>query len=235
MKLTVGSLFAGIGGFDLGLERTGGFKTVWQVEIDPYARRVLEKQWPNVLRWDDVRTFPPKPIKQWKCDVICGGFPCQDISDAGKRQGIDGERSGLWSEFARVLRVLRPRYVIVENSAAIVGRGLGRVLGDLSEIGFDAEWSVVSACSMGALHRRERMLIVAHANVKQSRQCWGKRFAEICNKEWNLCKWPGESEPVRMVDGVPNRLDRNHCLGNAIIPQIVQMIGNGILAIENVK
>ena len=228
-KLTVGSLFAGIGGFDLGLERTGGFETVWQVEIDPYARRVLERHWPKVPRWEDVRTFPPEPIDRWRCDVICGGFPCQDISNAGKRAGISGERSGLWSEFARVLRLLRPRIVIVENSGAIVGRGLGQVLGDLSKIAFDAEWSIVSACSLGAPHTRERMLIVAHANDEQPGQCWGQQFAEGCDQKRHLCQWPSEPEPVRMADGLPDRLDRNRCLGNAIVPQIAQLIGHGIM------
>ena len=171
--VTVGSLFSGIGGIELGLERSSNeyarFKTVWQVEIDDYARRVLEKHWPDVRRWDDVRTFPAEPVDEWGCDLICGGFPCQDISYAGKGAGLSGERSGLWYEFARVVSVVRPRYVLVENVAALLTRGLGDVLGTLASLGYDAEWSVVSACSLGAPHTRERLFIVAYPNDSQIR------------------------------------------------------------------
>ncbi len=156
--LTVGSLFAGIGGFDLGLERTGGFQIKWQVEIDEYCRRVLAKHWPHVQRYGDIREVTDaEPV-----DVLCGGFPCQDISNAGNRAGIDGERSGLWSEYVRIIRLVRPRYVIVENVAALLGRGMGRVLGDLSESGYDAEWDVISAAAVGAPHLRERVWIIAY-------------------------------------------------------------------------
>jgi DNA (cytosine-5)-methyltransferase 1 len=153
-----GSLFAGIGGMDLGLERAG-MKCVWQVEIDEFCRKVLAKHWPYVRRWDDVRTFPPEG--NWSCDLIAGGFPCQDISNAGKMEGIDGERSGLWAEFARIIRVVRPRFVLVENVAALLGRGAGRVLGDFAEIGFYAEWQPIPASAAGAPHLRERVFIVA--------------------------------------------------------------------------
>src|SRR5262245_38127917 len=110
-QLTFGSLFAGIGGFDLGFERAG-MKCVWQVEIDPYATKVLEKHWPHVRRHDDVQTFPP--AGDWRCDVICGGFPCQPVSLAGKRRGQDDER-WLWPHFSRIIRELRPRFAVVEN------------------------------------------------------------------------------------------------------------------------
>jgi DNA (cytosine-5)-methyltransferase 1 len=159
--LTFGSLFAGIGGFDLGLERAG-MRCEWQVEIDPYARAVLAKHWPDVRRHEDVRTFPP-PEGEWGVDVICGGFPCQDISVAGKGAGLAGARSGLWYEYARIIGELRPRYVIVENVAALLARGMGTVLGDLSTLGYDAEWHVIPASAVGAPHRRERIWIVAHA------------------------------------------------------------------------
>jgi DNA (cytosine-5)-methyltransferase 1 len=153
--LTVGSLFAGIGGIELGLERTGGFRTVWQVERDEFARRVLAKHWSDVRRHDDVRTFPAGDPDQWRCDLICGGFPCQDISLAGSGAGLAGTRSGLWFEYARIIRELRPRFVLVENVAALLTRGLGRVLGDLAEIGYDAEWSMLPACALGAPHTRQ--------------------------------------------------------------------------------
>jgi DNA (cytosine-5)-methyltransferase 1 len=171
MPLTFGSLFAGVGGFDLGFERAG-MRCIWQVEKDKYATKVLAKHWPTVRRWDDVCTFPPEPAADWSCDVICGGFPCQDISNAGKREGIDGARSGLWREYARIIRVLRPRYVVVENVAALLVRGMDRVLGDLARSGYDAEWSCISCCSMGAPHMRERLFIVAYPESKQG---WRKR------------------------------------------------------------
>lgn len=160
--MTFGSLFAGIGGMDLGLERSG-MQCSWQVEIDPYARRVLEKHWPGVRRHDDVRTFPPTDAEEWQVDLIAGGFPCQDISNAGERAGIDGERSGLWREYARIVRVLRPCFVLVENVSALLGRGLGRVLGDLAACGYDAEWDCLPAFAVGAPHERDRLFIVAHA------------------------------------------------------------------------
>ncbi len=156
--LTVGSLFAGIGGFDLGLERTGGFEVRWQCEIDDYCRRVLAKHWPDVKRYGDIRELADVE----RVDVLCGGFPCQDISNAGKRAGIDGERSGLWSEYVRIIRMVRPRYVLVENVAALLNRGMERVLGELSESGYDAEWDIISASAVGAPHRRERVWIIAY-------------------------------------------------------------------------
>ena len=158
--MTVGSLFTGIGGLDLALEHFG-HRVIWQAESDGHARAVLAKHWPGVRCFEDVReidaTSPPP-------DIICGGFPCQDISNAGKRVGIDGERSGLWSEFARIIRELRPRLVFVENVAALTVRGLDRVLGDLAALGFDAEWDVLRAADVGAPHLRARIFILAHAN-----------------------------------------------------------------------
>ena len=158
--LTVGSLFAGIGGFDLGLERAG-MQVKWQVEIDPYCLKVLEKHWPHVKRYTDIKTVDGSGVEP--VDLVCGGFPCQDLSVAGKRAGIDGERSGLWSEYVRCLRALRPRYVLVENVPGLLANpAMGRVLGDLAESGYDAEWRVISAADMGAPHLRKRVWIVAY-------------------------------------------------------------------------
>lgn len=161
MRYTVGSLFAGIGGFDLGFTRAG-FDVVWQVEINEYCLKVLAKNFPKAERYGDIRECGSHNLKP--VDVICGGFPCQDISNAGNRVGIEGERSGLWSEMHRIVCELRPRYVLVENVAALLGRGFGRVLGDLAEIGYDAEWEVISAADMGAPHLRERVWIMGHPN-----------------------------------------------------------------------
>jgi DNA (cytosine-5)-methyltransferase 1 len=165
--VNVGSLFAGIGGFELGLERAG-LEIAWQVEVDPYCRAVLEERFPAARRFEDVREVGAATLEP--VDLVCGGFPCQDLSFAGKGAGIDGARSGLWSEFARIVRELRPCYVLVENVPGLLtGKGkrwdrapVGRVLGDLAEIGYDAEWACLSAAEFGAPHLRKRVWIVAY-------------------------------------------------------------------------
>lgn len=168
MGLTVGSLFSGIGGLDLGLE-WAGFETSWFCEIEKFPQAVLRKHWPDTPIIEDVRDVTEKNVQ--RVDVIAGGFPCQDISWAGIGRGIDydlseqeGTRSGLWWEMWRVIRELRPRYVIAENVPALTHRGLDIVLGSLAQIGYDAEWQTISAASVGAPHIRERVFIVAHTN-----------------------------------------------------------------------
>ena len=163
-KLRVLDLFSGIGGFSLGLERTGGFETVAFCEIEPFPRRVLAKHWPEVPCYDDVITLTADVLRRdgIAVDVITGGFPCQDLSVAGKQRGMgEGTRSGLWSEIVRLVGELRPQYVIVENVAALLagpserrGGWFGRVLGDLAECGYDAEWENIPASALGAPHRR---------------------------------------------------------------------------------
>jgi DNA (cytosine-5)-methyltransferase 1 len=169
-KMRVLDLFSGIGGFSLGLERAG-FETVAFCEIDKKAQMVLRKHWPNVPIFDDVSKLSAEALhdRGISVDVICGGFPCQDISVAGKGAGIEGERSGLWSEFARLIGELRPRYAIVENVSALLGRGLDRVLGDLAEIGYDAEWHCIPASAVGAPHRRDRIWILAYPSIDEGR------------------------------------------------------------------
>jgi len=161
----IGSLFSGIGGLDLGVEAATGGRTVWQVERDPWCRTVLAKHWPDARRFDDVCAVGEElePV-----DVICGGFPCQDVSVAGKRKGLAGERSGLWSEYARIVRVVRPRIVFVENVAGLLSMEFGRVLGDLAALGFDAEWAVFRASDAGAPHRRERVFVLAMADSNRN-------------------------------------------------------------------
>jgi DNA-cytosine methyltransferase len=157
-------LFSGIGGFSLGLERAG-METVAFCEIEKFPQKVLKKHWPEVPIYEDVRTLTAERLARdgvGRIDLICGGFPCQDISTAGKGAGIEGERSGLWSEIARLIGELRPRYAIMENVSALLGRGLDKVLGDLAEIGYDAEWHCIPASELGAHHHRDRVWIIAY-------------------------------------------------------------------------
>lgn len=155
-------LFSGIGGFSLAAHWLGGFETVQFVEKEPFCQRILSKHWPSVPIHDDICTFDPRP---GSADVVVGGFPCQDISTAGKQAGIkEGTRSGLFYELMRIVRLVGPRYVVLENVAAIVSNGLNTVLGELAEAGFDAEWACIPASDVGACHRRDRWWCVAYAN-----------------------------------------------------------------------
>jgi DNA (cytosine-5)-methyltransferase 1 len=158
MTYTVGSLFSGIGGLDLGLERAG-MKVIWQSEIDPYCNKVLKKHWPEVPNYGNIKDIDwsrvPRP------DVICGGYPCQPFSTAGKRRGTDDPRH-LWPWVQDAISNLRPRYAILENVRGHLTMGGTTVIGELAEIGYDAEWRIVSAAGLGAPHRRERIIIVAY-------------------------------------------------------------------------
>jgi DNA (cytosine-5)-methyltransferase 1 len=163
-------LFAGAGGGILGGQLLG-HRTVCAVEFDAYARSVLlarqnDGTFPPFPVWDDVRTFDGKP---WSgiVDVVSGGFPCQDISVAGRGDGLDGERSGLWGEMARIISEVRPRFAFIENSPALVSRGLDRVLSDLAALGFDARWTVLGAADVGAHHQRDRIWILAHSRFNR--------------------------------------------------------------------
>jgi len=279
-------LFSGIGGFSLGLERSGGFKTVAFCEIDPYCRRVLRKHWPEVPQYDDVRTLTAERLAAdgiGDIDVITGGFPCQDLSVAGKQRGMgEGTRSGLWSEIVRLVGEIRPKYVIVENVAALLtgpserrGGWFGRVLGDLAECGFDAEWENIPAATMGAPHLRERVWLVGYPRQTRSEQHAamafdgklelrdgkfdaqgstsdaerirqsesGRAFKSIYSAAkagWEAnysqygVRWPSKP-PVRgRDDGISRKLDepRIAALGNAVVPQIPELIGRAILASE---
>lgn len=272
MKLRVLDLFSGIGGFSLGLERTGGFETVAFCEIEEYPRRVLAKHWPGVPIYHDVRELTADTLRRdgIAVDVICGGFPCQDISSAGRRVGIEGERSGLWSEYARLIGELRPAYAIVENVAALLNRGMERVLGDLASLGYDAEWHCIPATAVGAPHIRDRTWIVAHAVSERANEepftvaerqgtlqsdrhgsvramadanggdwhrrpgslqmGWGRRAREATQDGLSgRNEWPAEPDVGRVAYGVSARLDRLKGLGNAVVPQIPEMIGRAIL------
>ena len=290
--LRVLDLFSGIGGFSLGLERAG-MKTVAFCEIDPYASRVLEKHWPDVPNLGDVTKaeFPD-------ADFICAGFPCQDISYAGTGAGLAGERSGLWREVVRAIRMVRPRGTLLENVAALLNRGMGTVLGDLAEIGHDAEWHCIPASAVAAPHRRDRIWIYTNPRSEQHESCRapisGETAKELSgayhmadtNCEWELQPegvvenqrrragnsgkdvanagdidvkgivpsdtdaeerqvkrerspgsrrhgngwWAVEPNVGRVANGIPNRAHRLRALGNAVVPQIPELIGRAILA-----
>lgn len=262
------ALFAGAGGGILG-GKLLGWRTVCAVEFAPYPRSVLlARQRDGMLDpfpiWDDVRTFDGHP---WRghVDVVSGGFPCQDISVSGGGLGLAGERSGLWFEMARIIGEVRPRFVFVENSPALVSRGLDRVLGDLACLGFDAEWGVVSAADCGAPHLRKRIWILAHAPGER----WSERRTEQpglkgrssavrsgshlpdtegqglpqrlqagiaagqgtadrrgpfpgperCSGTW----WATEPDVVRVVHGLPRRVDRIKALGNSQVPAVAAL------------
>ena len=163
MTIKILDTFAGIGGFSYAAEKlVGGFKTTQFIEIDPYCQKVLKKHWPTIPLHDDIKTFSAE-IGQF--DIITGGFPCQDLSVAGRKAGITKEsRSGLFYELMRIVCMVRPKFVVMENVAAILNNGLDIVLGELSQAGYDAEWAVISASSLGASHRRSRWWLVAYPN-----------------------------------------------------------------------
>ena len=223
----VGDLFSGIGGFSLAAHWMG-WRTAWFSEIDPFACRVLAHHWPDVPNLGDITRIDWTTVAP--VDVVTGGFPCQDISPAGRGAGITGARSGLWGEIVRAVGVLRPRYVVVENSAMLLTRGLDVVLGDLCALGYDAEWSVISACAVGAAHVRERVYILAHADAQ-----YGAPGVRRAAPQAQRALRPARSgaragaRPPAWVedpsafyggaDGVPDRVDRNAALGNSIVPQ----------------
>jgi len=162
--ITIGSLFSGIGGFELGLERAiPNAKTIWQVEQNEFCRKILEQHWADAKIYDDVRNITKDNVE--RVDILCGGFPCQDLSIAGKGKGINAEKSGLWWEMHRIINELQPSIAIMENVPAITIRGLGAVLGSLSEIGYDAEWCTIRASDFGAPHRRERWFCISYPSA----------------------------------------------------------------------
>lgn len=254
MKLRVLDLFSGIGGFSLGLERTGGFETVAFCEIEEFPRRVLAKHWPGVPCYHDVRTLTADVLRRdgIAVDVITGGFPCQDISHAGRKRGIgDGTRSGLYSEVIRLACELRPKFIILENVAALFsgpserpGWWLGRVLGDLAEIGYDAEWHGIRAGTLGLPQERDRIWILAYPhqigrqapfletplpNKAGAFREWEQ--VELCGTRSGNARWLPVARNRRVDNGVPSGVDvaRTECCGNAVTPLATELIGRAIL------
>lgn len=287
-KLRVLDLFSGIGGFSLGLERTGGFETVAFCEIEEFSRRVLAKHWPETPCFEDVRKLTKDDI-DGPVDVICGGYPCQPFSTAGKRRGKEDDRH-LWPEFSRLVAELRPSWVIGENVAGHISMGLDDVLSDLERQGYACRTFVIPACAVGAPHRRDRCWTIANSgDVLQPReldarancetpsgsesgnQCegWAKNGQRVWVESSTGCKdvanpngkglqrraeagnscgsrkgrdeqskrcaylpgaaWLPEPKLGRVGHGFPGRMDRLKALGNAIVPQIATLIGEGIL------
>ena len=281
-------LFSGIGGFSLGLERTGGFTTSAFCEICPEARKVLRKHWADVPIYEDITKLTARELHYdgIEIDCITGGFPCQDISLAGKGEGIVGERSGLWAEMFRIIADVRPRWVIAENVSALRSKGLTLVLQDISSLGYDAEWHCIPASAVGAPHQRDRIWVIAEMSntdsklgrggeeSKQPEGCISRQpTSDICcnvsNTDGKLGRdkqghearervvlsgeqergtlgrtatgcgalpraecWAVESNVGRVGHGIPRRVDRLKQLGNSVVPQIPELIGNAILKKE---
>lgn len=269
--LTALDLFSGIGGFALGFHRAG-IRTTAFCEVGAYQRRVLAKNFPDIPIFEDVRTLNAAALEAAGValpDIVSGGFPCQDISTAGRGAGIHGERSGLWWEFHRLIGEIRPRWVVAENVSALRSRGLDEVLGSLAEIGYDAEWHCVPAAAVGAPHRRDRIWIIAHPHAghdgregcaqpdlgaEEPRQqapfghdADGLRapladtlgaglevllhgHARELAASLGASPWAAEPDVGRVAYGVPSRVDRLVCLGNAVVPIIPEIIGRAIRA-----
>lgn len=267
-KLKVLDLFSGIGGFSLGLDRAGGFETVAFCEIADYPRSILPKHWHDVPVYEDVRNVTAERLTADGItpNAITAGFPCQDASVANtKGKGIEGERTGLWSEINRLIDELGPRVVILENSPLLRSRGFASILQDLAALGYDAEWHCIPACAVGSPQERDRIWIIAYPNVLsvearsehpgREKRCEPDSGAAPpilasfdsagCEKQWRTVpaqkaytpaecpiEWPVEPGVVRVVHGIPNRVDRIAVLGNSVVPQIPEIIGKAILEAE---
>jgi DNA (cytosine-5)-methyltransferase 1 len=232
-------LFAGIGGFDLGFERAG-MRCEWQVEISKFRRRVLAKHWPQVRRHDDVRTVTGRP--EWRADCIVGGPPCQPASTAGKQLGESDER-WLWPDTIRIIGEVRPQIAVLENPPAIIaldrGRAFGRILGGLADIGYDAEWGVLSACMFRAPHTRARLFLVAYpvcsrfAGLLRREAGWQRRDGQPnpVGRSDQTADWNGGFRPnyVRVAHGLPDRVDRVAACGDSVVPQVAEWIGRRIV------
>ena len=286
VRMKVLDLFSGIGGFSLGLERAG-METIAFCEIDPFCRKVLRKHWPDVPVFDDVRTLNPDELPA-QPDLVCGGYPCQPFSVAGRQRGKEDDRH-LWPQMLRVIQACRPAWVLAENVAGHIRLGLDEVLFDLEGAGYEAQPFVIPACAVDAPHRRDRVWIVGYAEHdgsfaaslatepdedgqrsqegpaqavesegaggradheavadtkgqriqghgaggQQEPSAHGGQKLSLCAGEgsWETW-WQAEPRVDRVVDGVPNRVDRVKALGNAVVPQIPELIGRAILACE---
>jgi DNA (cytosine-5)-methyltransferase 1 len=261
------SLFAGIGGMDLGLE-WAGMECVAQVENDPWCTEVLAKHWPDVPRWSDIHDLDPDALPPH--DLIAGGFPCQPVSLAGARKGQDDDR-WLWPEYFRIVRHIRPRWVLVENVPGLASAGMGDVLGDLASVGYDTEWQSIPAAFVGAPHLRWRIFLVGYSHSdSRGLPIFPQRYSDpaqdpangyprgnnadgfrdnvadpdeqrrngrsgVFGSGWRRQpedggQWTAEPDVGRVAYGVPRRVDRLRGLGNAVVPQVAQLVGEQIMA-----
>jgi DNA (cytosine-5)-methyltransferase 1 len=245
---TFGSLFAGIGGIDLGLERAG-WECRFQVEWDPYCQHVLAHHWPDVPRYGDITAVDWSGVE--RVDLLAGGFPCQPVSSAGQQAAQDDAR-WLWPEFLRAIRALRPRYVLVENVPGLLavnnGSAFSDVLGDLAASGYDAEWDCIPASAVGAPHRRDRVWLVAYPSegMRHRVSVFSGWDAQGTHQEFQRIRAiirsrrarngpPADFRRLHTTDGLSSRLDSLAALGNAVVPQVVEVIGRQLIqAIEAV-
>jgi DNA (cytosine-5)-methyltransferase 1 len=229
--VNVGSVFAGLGGFDLGLERAG-MRTAWQIEINPFRRSRLALRFPCAKQFGDVRDLTARDLEP--VDLLCGGFPCQSASQAARGRNC---APWLWPELARLFREIRPSYLVMENVEALLyrGRGFGEVLGDLAESGFDATWRVLRASDFGAPHHRARVWLVGypHGDGKPDLTLDAKasRVPQLRGSVWS---WSDRPEGLGVADGLPDRMERVRALGESIVPQIPEWIGGLILKRERI-
>ena len=234
-------LFSGIGGFSLGLE-WAGMETIAMCEKDAFCRQILAKHWPDIPIHEDIRSLDGSQYKS--VDVICGGFPCQPYSQAGKQLGNKDDRD-LWSEMFRVIQEACPTWVIGENVSGFIGMALDDVCADLEDEGYQVQSFVIPACAVEARHRRDRCWIVAHTMAdttgervqglwtggEQESYAHAQSLVPLCEgQEPTPTNWQVEPCVDRVVDGIPNRVDRIKSLGNAVVPQLVQRIGEIIYA-----
>lgn len=227
MTLTIGSLFSGIGGLDLGIERATGARLTWACEAGEYPRSVLAARWPDARLFEDVRDLHPPA-----CDILCGGFPCQDVSLAGKGAGLAGARSGLWFEMHRIVSELCPRVVVIENVGTLVKRGLATVTEGLAALGYTIEWQTLTALAVGALHIRSRVFVVAHrlgrVGVFRDPGLVSRAFAEHRSGLWAR-EPPGVPRTITRAEMAPSvRRKRLQALGNAVVPQVADVVGRCI-------
>ena len=232
--MTHGSLFSGIGGFELGAKRAG-IKTIWNCEINPFCRMILKKHFPETTQYTDITTLKNPPY----VDIISGGFPCQDISIANpKGEGLNGKRSGLWKEMLRIICETRPHYVLIENSPELLRKGFSTLLQNLSEAGYDAEWQCLQARDFNLPHKRERLFIICYATCirfadsiikpDQLQKILSKKISGQTPLPMPIKRFNAKSDyrSVRMYNGFSKELDTNRitALGNAVIPSIAQYL-----------
>lgn len=250
MTLTVGSLFSGIGGFDLGFEKAG-MEIRWQVEIDEFCQKVLEQHWPNVERFDDIKNIQKLPY----VDLICGGFPCQPVSTCGRHKGDEDER-WLWPEFYRIVCMVKPKWIVVENVVGLLsaknGQLFGGILRDLAQSGYDAEWQVFSASQFGLPHIRKRLFLVAYSDSERIyKNIYSEKiYSQYDRKRQTIsnipfiyidmfkCSYPDISNYIREANGISSELDefrkeRIKSIGNSIVPTIAEYIGKSIINSTN--